>query len=102
MDAVGGTAAAGSTRARAGARAWARRYAGCWRDPSSAPPRVVRLLHLRDGGRLVFGDLFFNDERATGVGTPAAFATFGVGFAVRPLGGFLFGTWATASDAARR
>ena len=40
---------------------------------------------------LVFGDLFFNDKAGTGVGTLAAFATFGVGFVVRPLGGILFG-----------
>jgi MFS family permease len=40
---------------------------------------------------LVFGDLFFNDKAGSGVGTLAAFATFGVGFAVRPLGGILFG-----------
>ena len=41
---------------------------------------------------LVFGDLFFNDKAGTGVGTLAAFATFGVGFVVRPLGGILFGS----------
>ena len=40
---------------------------------------------------LVFGDLFFNDKVGSGVGTLAAFATFGVGFVVRPLGGILFG-----------
>jgi MFS transporter, MHS family, shikimate and dehydroshikimate transport protein len=39
---------------------------------------------------LVFGDLFFNDS-GSGAGTLAAFATFGVGFVVRPLGGVLFG-----------
>ncbi|MFC7342274.1 MFS transporter [Saccharopolyspora griseoalba] len=39
---------------------------------------------------LVFNELFFpTGDPATG--TIAAFATFGVGFAVRPLGGFLFG-----------
>ena len=41
---------------------------------------------------LVFGDLFFNDKAGSGVGTLAAFATFGVGFVVRPLGGILFGS----------
>ena len=41
---------------------------------------------------LVFGDLFFNDKAGSGVGTLAAFATFGVGFAVRPSGGVLFGS----------
>ena len=40
---------------------------------------------------LVFGDLFFNDKVGSGVGTLAAFATFGVGFVVRPIGGILFG-----------
>jgi MFS transporter, MHS family, shikimate and dehydroshikimate transport protein len=39
---------------------------------------------------LVFNQLFFiTDDPA--VGTIVGFATFGVGFAVRPLGGFLFG-----------
>jgi MFS transporter, MHS family, shikimate and dehydroshikimate transport protein len=39
---------------------------------------------------LVFNNLFFSDaEPATG--TLLAFATFGVGFLVRPLGGVLFG-----------
>jgi MHS family shikimate/dehydroshikimate transporter-like MFS transporter len=38
---------------------------------------------------LVFGDLFFDD--AAGSGTLVAFATFGVAFAVRPIGGALFG-----------
>jgi len=39
---------------------------------------------------LVFGDLFFPDANPT-VGTLAAFATFGVGFLFRPLGGAFFG-----------
>src|SRR5215470_18683506 len=39
---------------------------------------------------LVFGDLFFPDANPT-VGTLAAFATFGVGFLFRPLGGMFFG-----------
>ncbi|MBE2314401.1 MHS family MFS transporter [Solirubrobacter sp. CPCC 204708] len=39
---------------------------------------------------LVFDELFFNDKEGS-AGTLAAFATFGVGFAVRPLGGVLFG-----------
>src|SRR3954467_4072164 len=39
---------------------------------------------------LVFGDLFFPDSNPT-VGTLAAFATFGVGFLFRPLGGAFFG-----------
>src|SRR3954466_15576692 len=39
---------------------------------------------------LVFGDLFFPDASPT-VGTLAAFATFGVGFLFRPLGGAFFG-----------
>jgi metabolite-proton symporter len=39
---------------------------------------------------LVFGDLFFPKFDA-GVGTLAAFATFGVGFIARPFGGLLFG-----------
>lgn len=39
---------------------------------------------------LVFGDLFFPKLDAT-AGTLAAFATFGVGFAARPLGGIVFG-----------
>src|ERR1700754_5142399 len=38
---------------------------------------------------LVFGDLFF--DSASGSGTLIAFATFGVGFVVRPLGGVIFG-----------
>jgi MFS transporter, MHS family, shikimate and dehydroshikimate transport protein len=39
---------------------------------------------------LVFNQLFFvTDDPA--VGTIVGFATFGVGFAVRPIGGFLFG-----------
>jgi MHS family shikimate/dehydroshikimate transporter-like MFS transporter len=38
---------------------------------------------------LVFGDLFFDD--AAGSGTLIAFATFGVGFVARPLGGVIFG-----------
>jgi metabolite-proton symporter len=39
---------------------------------------------------LVFGELFFPRLDAT-TGTLAAFATFGVGFAARPLGGIVFG-----------
>ncbi len=39
---------------------------------------------------LVFGDLFFPKLDPT-VGTLAAFATFGVGFVARPLGGLVFG-----------
>jgi MFS transporter, MHS family, shikimate and dehydroshikimate transport protein len=39
---------------------------------------------------LVFGTLFFK-EGAEGVGTLLAFATFGVGFLFRPLGGIVFG-----------
>lgn len=39
---------------------------------------------------LVFGDLFFPKLDPT-VGTLAAFATFGVGFAARPIGGLVFG-----------
>jgi len=38
---------------------------------------------------LVFGDLFF--DAAAGSGTLVAFATFGVGFVARPVGGILFG-----------
>jgi MHS family shikimate/dehydroshikimate transporter-like MFS transporter len=39
---------------------------------------------------LVFGTLFFKPG-AAGVGTLLAFATFGVGFLFRPLGGIVFG-----------
>lgn len=39
---------------------------------------------------LVFNKLFFPTSDPA-VGTIAGFATFGVGFAIRPLGGFLFG-----------
>jgi MHS family shikimate/dehydroshikimate transporter-like MFS transporter len=39
---------------------------------------------------LMFGDLFFTDADPA-AGTLAAFATFGVGFLFRPLGGILFG-----------
>jgi MHS family shikimate/dehydroshikimate transporter-like MFS transporter len=39
---------------------------------------------------VVFGSLFFPKGNAT-VGTLAAFATFAVGYAVRPIGGALFG-----------
>ncbi len=39
---------------------------------------------------LVFGGLFFPDS-APAVGSLLAFATFGVGFVFRPLGGILFG-----------
>ncbi|MBB3664235.1 MULTISPECIES: MFS transporter [Prauserella salsuginis group] len=39
---------------------------------------------------LVFGPVFFPDAEPT-VGTLAAFATFGVGFVARPLGGVVFG-----------
>lgn len=39
---------------------------------------------------LVFGELFFPKLDPT-VGTLASFATFGVGFAARPLGGVVFG-----------
>src|SRR4051812_38575988 len=49
---------------------------------------------------LVFGDLFFPDANPT-VGTLAAFATFGVGFLFRPLGGPSSATSATASAARR-
>src|ERR1700745_3604020 len=42
------------------------------------------------GAALVFGDLFFPDANPT-VGTLCAFATFGVGFLFRPLGGMFFG-----------
>jgi hypothetical protein len=50
---------------------------------------------------LVFNELFFvTGDPATG--TIVGFATFGVGFAVRPLGGFVFGHSATASAGAPR
>lgn len=39
---------------------------------------------------LVFGELFFPDY-SSHAGTLAAFATFGVGFIFRPLGGIIFG-----------
>jgi MFS transporter, MHS family, shikimate and dehydroshikimate transport protein len=39
---------------------------------------------------LVFGQLFF-PEAAPATGTLIAFATFGVAFLVRPIGGFIFG-----------
>jgi metabolite-proton symporter len=39
---------------------------------------------------LIFDDLFFPSVSPT-VGTLAAFATFGVGFAARPVGGIIFG-----------
>jgi metabolite-proton symporter len=39
---------------------------------------------------LLFGDLFF-PESESATGTIAAFATFGVGFLFRPLGGIIFG-----------
>ncbi|PRX96152.1 MFS transporter [Allonocardiopsis opalescens] len=39
---------------------------------------------------LVFNQIFFTDADPA-VGTLVAFATFGVGFVFRPLGGFLFG-----------
>ncbi|MBD0734722.1 hypothetical protein BGM09_17690 [Streptomyces sp. CBMA29] len=38
---------------------------------------------------LVFGSVFFPDSSPTN-GTLASFATFGVGFAARPVGGFVF------------
>ena len=41
---------------------------------------------------LVFDELFFPNANPT-VGTLAAFATFGVGFLARPVGGVLFGHW---------
>src|SRR4051812_38809305 len=48
---------------------------------------------------LVFGDLFFPDADPT-VGTLAAFATFGVGFLFRPLGGAVIAHF--ADPAARK
>src|SRR3954464_3067891 len=39
---------------------------------------------------LVFDKLFFPSVSPT-IGTLAAFATFGVGFAARPVGGIIFG-----------
>jgi MFS transporter, MHS family, shikimate and dehydroshikimate transport protein len=39
---------------------------------------------------LIFNDLFFPNAAPT-IGTLAAFATFGVGFAARPIGGIIFG-----------
>jgi MFS transporter, MHS family, shikimate and dehydroshikimate transport protein len=39
---------------------------------------------------LVFNDLFFPNAEPS-IGTLAAFATFGVGFAARPVGGIIFG-----------
>jgi metabolite-proton symporter len=39
---------------------------------------------------LIFNDLFFPNAEPT-IGTLAAFATFGVGFAARPIGGIVFG-----------
>src|SRR5436189_5944692 len=39
---------------------------------------------------LVFGQLFFPNESPL-IGTLSAFATFGVGFLFRPLGGAFFG-----------
>ncbi len=41
---------------------------------------------------LVFDDLFFPNADPL-IGTLAAFATFGVGFLARPVGGVLFGHW---------
>lgn len=40
---------------------------------------------------LVFGDVFFPTVEDPFLGTMAAFATFGVGFVFRPLGGLIFG-----------
>lgn len=40
---------------------------------------------------LVFGDVFFSTVENPFLGTMAAFATFGVGFVFRPLGGLIFG-----------
>ncbi|PZG48105.1 MFS transporter [Spongiactinospora gelatinilytica] len=40
---------------------------------------------------LVFGKLFFPDTGNPFIGTMAAFATFAVGFLVRPIGGIVFG-----------
>ena len=49
---------------------------------------------------LVFGQLFFPSENPL-VGTLASFATFGVGFLFRPLGGGSLATSATRSGARR-
>ena len=49
---------------------------------------------------LVFPALFFPDFSET-AGTLAAFATFGVGFFARPVGGIMFGHYGTGSGARR-
>ena len=52
---------------------------------------MVRLLHLRTAAALVFGQLFFAPNEDPLIGTLAAFATYAVGFAARPVGGVVFG-----------
>jgi hypothetical protein len=47
---------------------------------------VVRLLPLRHRGEPGFNQAFFPDQ-STFVGTLLSFATFAVGFVVRPIGG---------------
>ncbi len=51
---------------------------------------MVRLLPLRHRGQPGVQHAFFPDQSSF-VGTLLAFATFAVGFVVRPIGGFIFG-----------
>ena len=54
--------------------------------------RVLRLLHLRaSGGTGVPDGLLPGDE--PDVAIVASFATFGVGYIARPVGGFVLGHW---------
>jgi hypothetical protein len=52
--------------------------------------RVVRLLIYGTAAALVFPKLFFPDVSPAS-GLLLSFATFGVGFVARPLGGIVFG-----------
>ena len=52
---------------------------------------VVRVLLVRDRCHLVFGKLFFTQGGSELDAILAAFVTYAVGFAARPLGGVVFG-----------
>jgi MFS family permease len=54
---------------------------------------VVRLLHLRAGGRLVLGPLFFAPiaKDNPGLSQILSFATIGISFLFRPLGAIVCG-----------
>ena len=72
---------------------------GCIRQPHRHHHRVLRLLHLRHRRRAGLPETVL--PRGHPARVLASFATFGVGFLARPLGGIVFGHFGDRSAARR-